>query len=191
MLLQDELFDPHVEMTNDGELIVLAQKTVCRVNKDGRAEKLLGLEQLTLTGVTNPPRALHFDDLLGALRRAAILYVSLSNQNREARLGGASSDCVCYVGKLDVVARRLTLLPIEIGLTGVVVDTDGEKFYYVRADSALTKIDGKIVRLFEATRQSVLCRDFIGTVLGQWPLPRRYYPSLCAGRSGTATCSFS
>jgi hypothetical protein len=169
-LLEGQPYCEHVEMISDGDLVFAGSRTIFRVNKKGRADKLASLAELTLTGANAPPKDLHFENLLGTSATAAVLYIGLSNETMESGVPIQPSDYAHYVGKLDIPARKLLLLPCGDSARDVVIDADAGRYYQVRAvcvapaalnDNGAVKVDVG----------SIKCRDFNGKMLGQWPLP--------------------
>ena len=134
-LLASQPYMQHVEMTSDGELVFAGLQTIIRVNKKGKAKKLANLADLTLTGAKAPRENLHFERLLGASATEAVLYLALSNENAEPGVSFSTSEYSYYLGKLDIPARKLLLVPYDNLLCPVVLDADTGTFYHVHAES--------------------------------------------------------
>ena len=172
-LLASQPYSQHVEMTNDGDLVFRGHQTIFRVNKKGKAEKLADLAELTLTGAKAARENLHFDSLLGASPTAAVLYLGLSNENAKAGVPFSPRDYSYYLGKLDIPARKLSLLSYDDFTHTVILDAEAGTFYQVRAAIAEPReVNGKTE--YELHEGFIRCRDFNGKTLGQWPMPEGF-----------------
>ena len=139
------------EMTKDGDLVFLNPKMILRVNKKGLAEKMVSLKELTVKGVKSRRESLHFQQLLGVSTAAAVLYVSASTEpEHEPGVAYTMSESSYYVGKLDLTARKLLLMPCEMPV-GIALDPDAGTVYQSR-------------------EASIECHDFDGKARGQWPV---------------------
>ena len=173
-LLASQPYSQHVEMTSDGDLVLVTHQAIIKVNKAGKAEKLANLADLTLTGAKAPRENLHFERLLGASATEAVLYLSLSNENAEPGVSFSPSEYSYYLGKLDIPARKLLLLPYDNLLCPVVLDADAGTFYHVHAGSLESRdLNGE--KVLDSRGGFIKCRDFNGKKLGQWPLSEGIY----------------
>ena len=153
-------FSAHVEMTKDGDLVFSSGHMILRVDPSGTARKLVELSELTVAGVDKPPQDLHIEQLLGSSTAANVLYVRLSNEPKHAPGVVYTQSGSCYLGKLDLASRRLSLLPCEPWSKRTSVDFDGGFVYQIN-DQAIEE------------------KDFAGKILGRWSPPDTRRP-LCS-----------
>ncbi len=169
-LIASQPCSEHMEMTNDSELVFVVHKMAIRINQGGKAEKLFALSELTLTGAQPPSKGLHFENLLGASPAASVVYVGLSNAPMESGQSVSPKVYSYFLGRLDIPARRLALVPYDDYPYDVVLDAEEEKFYQVRSATAEARtVNGETV--YDGHEGFIKCRDFAGKTLKQWPLP--------------------
>ena len=169
-LIASQPCSEHMEMTNDSELVFVVHKMAIRINQGGKAEKLFALSELTLTGCSRRQKGFISRTCWGRrLRQVSCTSAfPMCRWNRDSRFLRKST--LTFLGRLDIPARRLALVPYDDYPYDVVLDAEEEKFYQVRSATAEARtVNGETV--YDGHEGFIKCRDFAGKTLKQWPLP--------------------
>jgi hypothetical protein len=156
-------FSARLEMTSDGILVFSCRDMILRINKSGRAEKLVSLSELPMFGVDKRPKGIHIEQLLGVSAKANFAYLSLSNEPEHAPGVVYTASGSYYLGRLDLTNRRLLLLP--------------SRGYY----GGQTVLDFDKGLVYQIEKRTVKCRKFEGKTVSHWPLPNAGLYDLCLG----------